>query len=404
MDEKVKKEKLLSEFRLTLINEVSDFNKEIVGVKNLYEFFKAEYEFWNTIENKNDIVNEYVNYFANSTNQLQKILETYDNKAYEDLESALGNFHNDAIKQYYRNSSFKVIFSTSPKAHFLKDFYKENLREAAIAHQYFLNYDFGHISDKYQVLGLVKAIIFEAEKEDKLYKRRNAERKSISILSEKYSERLLRSNSDYEKFKQEINEWRDEINEHLVTWLADYEKKSEDYYTAKGKELTDLEELYTKKLQLEGPVQYWKDRAKKYKKSGMIWVGFLSVTILVSVLMLCMVLYDMPVAFGYKLFNGEPQAVRGIIIFFSIISFLAYIARTFTKLIFSSFHLQRDAEEREQLTLVYLALIEKGAIANEERGLVLQSLFSRSDTGMLSHDSNPTMPGLQSILEKLGKG
>ena len=61
---------------------------------------------------------------------------------------------------------------------------------------------------------------------------------------------------------------------------------------------------------------------------------------------------------------------------------------------FSSFHLARDAEERERLTLFYLSLIKDATISQEDRNLVLQSLFSRSDTGMLKDEGSPTMPGI----------
>ena len=65
---------------------------------------------------------------------------------------------------------------------------------------------------------------------------------------------------------------------------------------------------------------------------------------------------------------------------------------------FSSFHLSRDAEEREQLTHFYLALKKDTEINEQERQLILQSLFSRADTGLLKDDSSPTMP--TSIIEK----
>jgi len=62
-------------------------------------------------------------------------------------------------------------------------------------------------------------------------------------------------------------------------------------------------------------------------------------------------------------------------------------------MVFSSYHLQRDAEEREQLAYVYLAIThEQKEIDAESRKIVLQALFSRADTGLLK-DSSPTMPG-----------
>ena len=67
---------------------------------------------------------------------------------------------------------------------------------------------------------------------------------------------------------------------------------------------------------------------------------------------------------------------------------------------FSSYHLQRDAEEREQLTHLYLSLINEGAdLDTDSRSIVLQSLFSRVDSGLISGDSSPTMPGLPEIVQ-----
>lgn len=59
---------------------------------------------------------------------------------------------------------------------------------------------------------------------------------------------------------------------------------------------------------------------------------------------------------------------------------------------FSSLHLARDSEERHTLTYFYLALLNETTITEDDRKLILQSLFSRSDTGLLKEDSGPTMP------------
>lgn len=102
----------------------------------------------------------------------------------------------------------------------------------------------------------------------------------------------------------------------------------------------------------------------------------------------------MPEAFSHSLLKGDPLAIRGIIILATIISFGAYLIRLFVKMTLSSFHLERDSEEREQLTHVYLALVNENKIDKSERDFILQSLFSRADTGLLGNDSGPTMPGI----------
>lgn len=70
------------------------------------------------------------------------------------------------------------------------------------------------------------------------------------------------------------------------------------------------------------------------------------------------------------------------------------------KYMFSNFHLARDAEEREKLTYLYVSLLNKGDFSEDERKIVLQALFSRSDTGLLKEDSSPTMPGISSVFDR----
>ena len=81
-----------------------------------------------------------------------------------------------------------------------------------------------------------------------------------------------------------------------------------------------------------------------------------------------------------------------------MLSLLAYGIKILARLTFSSYHLSRDSEEREQLTHFYLALKKDASVSDGDRQLILQSLFSRADSGLLKEDSSPTMPS--SIVEK----
>ena len=77
--------------------------------------------------------------------------------------------------------------------------------------------------------------------------------------------------------------------------------------------------------------------------------------------------------------------------------------KVLSKMTFSSFHLMRDAQEREQLTYLYLALTHESEIDKSSRDIVLQSLFSRSETGLLVKENGPTMPTISEILPRAGK-
>ena len=88
------------------------------------------------------------------------------------------------------------------------------------------------------------------------------------------------------------------------------------------------------------------------------------------------------------------NTVQGIVIFATLLAVYGILIRVLSRLTFSAFHLMRDAEEREQLTYLYLSLINEKKIDEKSRDIILQALFSRSETGLLSGESAPTMPGV----------
>ena len=67
----------------------------------------------------------------------------------------------------------------------------------------------------------------------------------------------------------------------------------------------------------------------------------------------------------------------------------------------SSFHLSRDYSERYQLTCVYLAMKRDDSDGKSEnvKSVVYQSLFSRSDTGLLKGDHAMKMPTVTELIK-----
>ena len=144
-------------------------------------------------------------------------------------------------------------------------------------------------------------------------------------------------------------------------------------------------------MKLEAPADYWKKLDDKYKENGYWWLaGSIILTAIIMALLA-------------SIFNKLPSDISAdtnwILVFKTtatitvITSIAVYILRLFVKMATSSFHLSRDAREREKLSYFYLSLIEKKAITEKERAIVLNSLFSRSDTGLLKGDSTPVMSG-----------
>lgn len=166
------------------------------------------------------------------------------------------------------------------------------------------------------------------------------------------------------------------------------------------KRLATLEATYQEKLRLEGPATYWARKANEHQTRGYIWTGVLGITLFFSVISLW-------TSFNIWLSGDRTpialNQVEGALIFVALLSTLAFTAKTLSRLIFSAFHLQRDAEEREQLTHLYLTLSQDTQVDEESRKIILQSLFSRSETGLISNESGPTMPGLTDLLSTFKK-
>lgn len=178
-----------------------------------------------------------------------------------------------------------------------------------------------------------------------------------------------------------FNEWFDESKENFTTFDSDSKAKIE-----------DLQNTYEELLRLKKPAEYWNKRADKLKKEGWKAIKWLVGLVVFACLTLYALLWLTPEGMLLSFITGSASAIKWSVIYITFISFLAYGIKAIHKVAFSSFHLARDAEEREQLTFVYLALIKDSAVDEKDKSLIMQSLFSRADTGLLKQDSSPTMP------------
>ena len=165
-------------------------------------------------------------------------------------------------------------------------------------------------------------------------------------------------------------------------------------------EIKGLEQLYEEKLRLRKPAEYWNQAVKRYK-----WQGIITFTLLFGMI-LCGLWY-LSDFFSHWLRGGETpiglETLQGVVLFGSIIAVYGFFIRMLSRLAFSSFHLMRDAEEREQLTYLYLSLSESNPSDMESRDIILKALFSRSQTGLLQNESRPSMPAMPTDLMQMQK-
>ncbi len=284
---------------------------------------------------------------------------------------------------------------------------------------YFKNETFSN--NTIELRGLIKAYEFKEASKSKIKTRTEFENNSLAILKDDFQTYFSQTKTDLEILIDEtkrislknVDNIKDEYNKHssnFTNFTSNIELEVTDWFSLKKKELdvfntdssnkiSELTKTYEELLRLKKPADYWKQRSVKLKNEGWIALAILIGLVLFACVTIYWLLWQTPEGMLQSFFKDKASAIKWSIVYVTFISFLAFCIRAISKFMFSSFHLSRDSEEREQLTYVYLAMIKDSAIDEKDRSLIMQSLFSRADTGLLKDDSSPTMPG--NIVEKI---
>jgi hypothetical protein len=262
---------------------------------------------------------------------------------------------------------------------------------------------------KDNLIGLLLAYEFTIKDDTHIAERKNAERSSINkIRSDFFSylkdseatliTHLESSNRKLSEYSTAIDILKEEKEQVFVNLFDQSSAEFQSLVDGSNKSIEELKATYTQLLSLKAPADYWKIRAEKLSKEGWKAVYWLVGLVAFACITLYFLLWLTPEGMLLSFINGQASAIKWSIIYITFISFLAFGIRALNKIAFSSFHLSRDAEEREQLTYVYLAMIKDASVDEKDRHLIMQSLFSRADTGLLKDDSSPTMPGISDKL------
>jgi hypothetical protein len=371
---------------------------------NRVYFFGENSDLWESCKNKQWIISAYLEHFNKILGHLNALEE--QDQPIKNIKSFNNHWtpaQNLLQRSSTENSNFRIFYSKDTYGMFLYEIANISIDQCKSAYHMLTEKSPFNPTTPDQHIGLIKTYEFLMQGESEIVSRRKLEAKTFESLRNEFEQTTNETVSEFLTLQKQMDDWSKEVKSGHLNWENTNKNEFEDFLAKKNETLETLEQIYKEKLRLEAPIEYWKRRAEHYKNQGRIWLLVLSGVVSVLIAILLLLLYETPEAFHHNLFKLEPEAIKGIILFASIISFGAYLARVCARMTFSSFHLQRDAEEREQLTYVYLALSEGEQVETEDRHLILQSLFSRADTGLLGDDSAPTMPGVGPILDACGK-
>ncbi|PKB42197.1 hypothetical protein AX016_0359 [Cellulophaga sp. RHA19] len=374
-----------------------DFTIDLKGIDAIYGFVLRQNKGWNSTE-----LPSYLNNSKEHFKKLKSQLLDLVNGGHYNIESKWQQIK-ALIQKQETNNRTKVFTSDSSITKFLEELHKENPNYVKGAYNFIIGQN-ETINTNDLLTGLIRAYEYKNQGRTDISKRRSNERAAISTIRNSFENYVSETEG-------EINEVLDKSKENLIgqtaeidglleskktefnEWLKSSQNGFSEFDVDSKKKITDLEDTYRKKLQLEAPARYWRTKSNKYREDAIKARNILLTMVAVSGIFFAIILITSPDWIFKTVFKGNATAiVRWSIVFIALISLLAFAVKAITKVMFSSFHLARDAEERHTLTFFYLALLKDTNINDDDRKLILQSLFSRAETGLLKDDSGPTMP------------
>ncbi len=383
-------ESAFKEMNLTITLFPSKNKKTFTTLEDFFSFLNKETAFWAPCTN-GQLMN-IANHFQSIENDINSFRNI--NHANQQNFSELNHYLQRIISSASLNNN-PCIFSSTPAAKFLKELYSNNY-DAANGAYGFLFTNSLQISNIQNFTGTLDAYRFE----NKINLLRQTEKKSFDELYEESFNKLQNLNTEFYSKKEQVDHDYNSLKGSMAAEHTDFKNKIDSLAEVSTQKINDLEKLYTEKLRLEAPAQYWKNMHKDYLVRGEKWKQWAIISSVIFIIFLACLLYNVPSA----LFEEYGlNSVKATIIFALIASIGIYIIRLLVTLSTSAYHLSRDAYERYQLTHVYLSLLKDEGVKDEERTIVLQSIFSRADTGLLKKDGSPSFPSgsLESILKNL---
>ena len=375
--------------------DVWQFNR----LRDLLRFLRKEARYWKkqheSIQQRDDQIHVYIKHHV-SIEQSISTFENWSESTWDD--KTLGNEINGHLQHMRQH----WLYSDRPSSNLLVEC---NRRHGKIAAETCINFilgnEIGHIDRNDKFLGVMAAYEFLYQDSD-ILKRRKAEKTSIGHLRNWFEDTTSELINEVENFKNDFNSWGDETRQKWADLLNNTTQEHSDQMLKRVDEfgsfkadsenkLHEMENTYQEKLRMEKPAKYWNGAAKKFRLEGIICAGLLVISLLLGAGYLSSFFTDWLT--GQEL-QVKLNTIQGIVIFGTLLAVYGILIRVLSRLAFSAFHLMRDAEEREQLTYLYLSLINEKKIDEKSRDIILQALFSRSETGLLTGDSAPAMPSV----------
>jgi len=397
-----------------------NYRKEITGLSTLHEFVIQQINGFKEIGESKlpGLYKKSINYFDRIRTEILTLRidkESFDQNNFkyynQNIVSRINEINNNNYPFTYdcpETEFLKYVNQNYPASYdgaynyFIGQFYNQEKRSFF---GYMLAFNFNNKENAdLRRLELDKKIISENRRffEKYLNESESQMAEYLKNSKTKYDEHIIDLQNFKDNKENSFNEWFGKSSEDFSHFFTESNQQFNNFTNESVEKIRNLEKTYGELLSLKKPAEYWRLRAIDLNKQGWKSLYWLISLVAFTASLLFILLWLTPDDMLITIFSEDKsKAIRWSIVFLAFLSVLIYGIRTLNKVTFSSFHLARDAEEREQLTYVYLSLINEKSMDKEDRLLIMQSLFSRADTGLLKDDSSPSMPGATNIVEKV---
>ena len=208
----------------------------------------------------------------------------------------------------------------------------------------------------------------------------------MSQVSSSIDSARVSSEDETQKYLEAQKDRFEKADAEHVIYIEELKDNLTDFIKEKREQFSNLEDSYEQKLKLKAPIKFWEDEAKKYKMSAIYW----SVGAVISGLLI--ILTGLWIL---KIGEQDLDKLKNISIIpiyfvpIALISLLIYILRTLIKIAISNQHISVEYAQKAALTDYYLSMIQEGhlGISIEEKQLLLPTIFSKIDSGLIKSDS-----------------
>ena len=225
----------------------------------------------------------------------------------------------------------------------------------------------------------------------------------VAPLASKLKDISDDSDKQYREITSFTEDKHNEIQEQFdekVSELAAFKKSLDNWQNEKFVKIKVLEDTYENKLSLEAPEKLWNNRAEEHIKQARNWAIFLVFTVVALIFALgklFLVIHD----YSLNTIKNEIPFISESFILISVISFFIYIIRILIKIVLSNHHLATEYKQKAALTRFYQSLTKAGTdISKEERLIIINSLFSKVETGLVKTDTSNDSDTILAILSK----